>query len=66
MINTKDKTELAARIVELTDQLASRITFGFPVAPEDLTEAEALGIDVQAMIGLVDDCYVEADDYEDI
>lgn len=39
----------AMRTVDLSEQIANRILHGFTIPPEDLAEAEELGIDVQAM-----------------
>lgn len=37
------------RKVDLSQQISLKIIHGFPIAPEEYSEAEHLGIDVRAM-----------------
>ena len=41
--------ETSMRKVDLTDQIILRMAHGLPVAPEDIVEAEELGIDLEAI-----------------
>lgn len=53
MANTKN----SIRAVDLVGQISLRLMHGFDIAPEDIAEAESLGIDVDAIRVKVGSCY---------
>jgi len=56
--------ESAMRSVDLVQQISLRLLHGFDIAPEDLAEAEKLGVDVEAIKRKLGDCYDCEDDNE--
>lgn len=55
-------TESAMRSVDLVGQISLRLMHGFDIAPEDIAEAESLGIDVDEIRIKVGACYEPEDD----
>lgn len=55
-------TQAAMRSVDLVGQISLRLMHGFDVAPEDIAEAESLGIDVDAIRVKVGACYEPSDE----
>lgn len=49
--------ELVHRKAQLTEQITLRLIGGFPIALEDIAEAEALGISIEAIADTVGACY---------
>lgn len=50
-------TEQAARKVDLSDQITARLINGFDISPEDIREAEQLGLDIAYIAEVVGACY---------
>lgn len=50
-------TESAMRSVDLVGQISLRLMHGFDIAPENIAEAESLGIDVDEIRSKVGACY---------
>lgn len=51
------QSETAMRKVDLVDQITTRLTHGFDICPEDIAEAESLGIDIKLIADTVGACY---------
>jgi len=47
----------AMRSVDLVGQISLRLMYGFDIAPEDISEAEELGIDIDEIRRKVGACY---------
>jgi len=54
--------ESAMRSVDLVGQISLRLMHGFDIAPEDIAEAEELGIDVDEIRRKVGACYESAEE----
>lgn len=54
--------EDAVRKVDLTEQITQRLMSGFPLSPEDIADAERLGIDIDYIALEVGACYEGYDD----
>jgi hypothetical protein len=54
---SQDNNDMAMRKVDLSDQIASRLMCGFSIAPEDVREAEELGLDIEHIAAVVGACY---------
>jgi len=56
-MSTQEEQEQTMRRVDLTQQITNRLIHGFPIAIEDIREAEELGIDVELITITVGECY---------